>query len=323
MRRTVWFLGLLISNAACAHGLKATAATSNPSVASREVIEPPATNYPATEFAKVAVLQWTHRDFAPMPATTAQAEAYKAINRADLTEYIVQAKRQGAELIMTPEFGVTGYPETADGEHQFKAPEEVAPYVETIPGPSTQYFGELSQRLGIWIGFSLAEKGADGNYYNAAVLVDAEGKVRLVHRKRNLFGSERKFLKAGQDAQVIETPFGRMGMMICADVYHSATLNDFKKRAPESVLVSAAWTVHDSAVHSFRAAARTLGSTVVASNLADFPDSGVFNGDGSTQSHIRETKGLAFGYLKRQRRGNEGELKGIPIRASRSAYYSR
>jgi len=302
MRRKVWTLGLLIMTTACAHGLKATAATSNTSVALREVIEPPADQYPVSDYAKVAVLQWTHRDFAPMPATMAQAEAYKSINRADLAEYIVQAKRQGAELIVTPEFGVTGYPRTADGEHQFKAPEEVAPYVETIPGPSTQYFGELARRLGIWIEFSLAENAADGNYYNAAVLVDAEGKVRLVHRKRNLFGSERKFLKAGRDAQVIDTPFGRMGMMVCADVYHSLSLSDFKKQKPDSVLVSAAWTVHDSAVHSFRAAARTLGSIVVASNLADFPDSGVFNGDGSTQSHIRETKGLAFGYLKRQKR---------------------
>jgi hypothetical protein len=37
----------------------------------------------------------------------------------------------------------------------------------------------------------------------------------------------------------------------------------------------------------------------VASNLADHPDSGVVSPDGSAQSHIRETVGLAFGYLKR------------------------
>ncbi len=268
----------------------------------KDVIEPPASLYPPDQFTKVAVLQWTQPEYAPLPASPDQAESYKAGNRRELELWAERAHQSGAELLVTPEFGVTGYPKTSDGEDQFKSPEEVAPYAETIPGPSTEFFGGLASRLGMYIEFDLAEKSASpGVFYNSAVLMGTSGQVVGSYRKRNLFGSERKFLRAGQGITVMDTPFGRIGMMICADVYHSPAIEDYRRAGVDALLVSAAWTV-SGAMSSFRGVARNLRTTVLASNLADFPDSGVINPDGSTQSHIRDTNGLAFGYLKRRSR---------------------
>ena len=266
----------------------------------RDVVEPPASQYPADRYAKVAVLQWTHPAYAPVPATPDRAEAYKARNRAELADWAERAREAGAELIATPEFGVTGYPRTDDGEDQFSSPAEISPYAESIPGPSTRYFGALSKKLGMYIEFDLAERGSDGAYYNAAVVVDPGGRIAGSYRKRNLFGGERDFLSPGSGTTIFETPFGRIGLMICADVYHRLTVDDYRAAAPDAILVSAAWTVANSAMNSFRALARQTRMTVVASNLADFPDSGVVNPDGSDQSHIRNLRGLAFGYLKRK-----------------------
>jgi hypothetical protein len=36
---------------------------------------------------------------------------------------------------------------------------------------------------------------------------------------------------------------------------------------------------------------------MLAANQQYFPDSGVINPDGTAQSHIRQTNGLAYGYL--------------------------
>ncbi len=270
-----------------------------------EIIEPPALNYPINQYAKVAVLQWTHPEYAPVPATPAQAEQYKTENRRALAEWAETAHGAGAELLVTPEFGVTGYPKTSDGEDQFKSPQEVAPYAESIPGPSTLFFGDLAVRTGMWVQFNLAERAPDGVFYNSSVLMNSDGELAGVYRKRNLFGSERNFLQPGIGTTVVDTPFGRLGLMICADIYHSPSLEAYRRVGVDAMIVSAAWTVANSAIYSFRNLARNLRVPVVASNLADFPDSGVVNADGSLQSHIRETRGLAFGYLPRK--GNHSE----------------
>jgi hypothetical protein len=50
---------------------------------------------------------------------------------------------------------------------------------------------------------------------------------------------------------------------------------------------------------AFQSGARRVGAYVLAANQHYFPDSGVINRDGTKQSHIRQTKGIAYGYLPR------------------------
>ncbi len=259
-----------------------------------EVFEPSARHYPSGQYAKVAVLSWLQREWGPLPATPAQAEAYKGVNRSDLASWMETAAKNGAELVVTPEFGVTGYP-YAD----FSTPADVAPYVETIPGPSTAYFGDLAQRLKIYVVFDLAEDGGDGAYYNAQVLMAPDGSIAGHYRKENLFGTERRYLSPGKDISVVNTPFGRVGMMICADVYGSV-VDRYDLERLDAVIVSAAWTIPNAAMGNFADLAKNLGVAVIASNLADYPDSGVVSPDGTAQSHIRQTIGLAYGYVKRK-----------------------
>ena len=48
---------------------------------------------------------------------------------------------------------------------------------ETIPGPSTEYFGDLAKRLGIVLVLSLFEKRAPGLYHNTAVVIEKDGSI--------------------------------------------------------------------------------------------------------------------------------------------------
>ena len=51
---------------------------------------------------------------------------------------------------------------------------------ETIPGPSTQYYGELSKQFGVVLVTSLFEKRAPGLYHNTAVVFEKDGTKNLI-----------------------------------------------------------------------------------------------------------------------------------------------
>lgn len=56
-----------------------------------------------------------------------------------LKRLVEEAVASGARLIITPEMGLTGY--------CWHDREEVAPYVEPVPGPSTECFAALAARV--------------------------------------------------------------------------------------------------------------------------------------------------------------------------------
>jgi predicted amidohydrolase len=140
----------------------------------------------------------------------------KARNIARLLELCEEAAQAGARLIVTPEMGTTGY--------CWFDREEVAPYVETIPGPTTERFQQLARAHDCYIVVGLPEvDAATGLYYNSAVLVGPEGVVGT-HRKTHPYISEPKWSAPGNlGHQVFETPVGRIALLICMDIHFIET----------------------------------------------------------------------------------------------------
>ena len=97
--------------------------------------------------------------------------------------------RTAPQLIALPEMSTTGY--------CWYSREEIAPFVETIPGPTTDRFAAIAAAYQCWIVVGMAEVDArTGVYYNAAVLIGPEGVVG-VHRKTHSYVSETKWAKQG------------------------------------------------------------------------------------------------------------------------------
>ena len=79
----------------------------------------------------------------------------------------------------------------------------------------------------------------------------------------------------GNEIQVIETRFGKLGILICADTFDKAVLEKMKSQGPDCVLVpygwaheEEAWPDHAKALESTVAnAAKTLACPVVGTNL--------------------------------------------------------
>ena len=222
-----------------------------------EVFEPPG-NWDAKKFVKVAVLQWNRDDATPTKVTVEQAESFKQQSREMIAKYVREAASKGAEMVVTPEFSIVGYPvhpEIPPAEDNFQSREEVAPYVEQVPGPSSKFFGKLAKELGIYLHIGIVEVDAKTNlYYNTVVALAPDGKIVARYRKIHLFGVEPKFLAAGTDPVIYPSRLGKVGIVICSDIYSPHPMDQYKGKV-DLLALSTSWAAWNSGMGAFQAGA--------------------------------------------------------------------
>lgn len=262
-----------------------------------EIFEPKG-NFTSSTHMKVAVIQWAP-PMAEIVDSVEAAEKIKSRNRAMLESEVRKAASNGATLIITSEMGIVGYPdipELPDEDDNFRSKEEVAPFAETVPGTSTEYFAKIARELGVYIQIGLIEKDKN-EFHNSAVAIGPNGEVLATHRKVSLYHQENDYFTPGKSTSFYQTPAGVIGMLICADVYHGSLLRAYTGKA-NVLALSTSWAQMNTGWNSFTRAAISTKSFLLAANQPYFPDSGVINPDGSAQSHIRQTTyGIAYGYL--------------------------
>ena len=143
-----------------------------------------------------------------------------------------QAEAQGAQIAVFPESSILGWenPEA----HRLATP---------IPGADSDRIAALARNHKIMIAIGLDEKDGD-KLYDSAILVDKSGKLLWKHRKINVLAelmtppySEGKPEGIG----VVETEFGRIAVLICADTFTNAHFARLKALKPELLLVPYGW----------------------------------------------------------------------------------
>jgi predicted amidohydrolase len=120
-----------------------------------------------------------------------------------------------AELIVLPESVTTGFTPGLGAD-------ELWDLVSELPGPVLQPFADLAAELGIHLVLGTYERGPErGVVYNAAVVLSPAGELLGVYRKTHPFGTERAdrggWVTPGEDILVVDTPLGRIGVIICFD----------------------------------------------------------------------------------------------------------
>lgn len=135
----------------------------------------------------------------------------KKQNIAEQCALVEEAAKKGAKLIALPEMSTTGY--------CWYDRAEVSPFVEPIPGPTTETFGRIAREYQCWIVVGLPEVDEKtGIYYNSAALIGPDGVVG-VHRKTHNYVCEGRWAKQGDlGHQVFETPIGTIGLLVCMDI---------------------------------------------------------------------------------------------------------
>lgn len=128
-----------------------------------------------------------------------------------IQERVEQAMGQGAEVAVLPELALTGYflkdlvPEVARG----------------LDSPELTALQSLSRHISIAVGF--VEVTPDFQFYNSAAWFE-DGELKQLHRKVYLptYGlfDEQRYLGRGDRFRAFDTKFGRMGMLVCEDMWH-------------------------------------------------------------------------------------------------------
>lgn len=154
----------------------------------------------------------------------AGGERTVAGNREQLVPLIGRAAEEGADLIVLPELltckGVTG---------------DYASVAEPVPGPTTRFFGEWARQHDCYLVVGMPER-AGHLVYNVAVLIGPEGEVVGRYRKVTLPREEiARGISPGNEYPVFETRFGKVGMMICYDVFFPEVARELAMNGAELI----------------------------------------------------------------------------------------
>lgn len=139
---------------------------------------------------------------------------------------------QGAQLLLFPEAFIPAYPRglsfgtlvgrrTPEGRRLWQLYWENA---ITVPGPQTAQLGEATRQAQVYLALGVIER--DGQYsggtlYCTLLYFGPDGRLLGKHRKLMPTAAERLLWGAGDGSTlpVIETPFGRVGGLICWENY--------------------------------------------------------------------------------------------------------
>ena len=201
-----------------------------------------------------------------------------------LEDLVRRAADAGAQVVVTPEYAISARAEALGPVGQRPPPEM----------PLQHRFGRLSDELNVLLFLQLITVD-DGTLRNTLLALD-DGRLLGAHHKFELYGEENGSMTAGDSPTVVTTRFGRVGLLVCADLYGPPAFHVATAEA-DVVVVAAQWTVAG-APQWPAAFAHDWMVPVVASN-----------GSGSAAA--------GGGIFDRRGRPQGGRLSGLPIVMSR------
>ena len=139
-------------------------------------------------------------------------------NRERLAQQIARLARQGAALIVLQELHNSLYFCQTENVDLFDL-------AEPIPGPSTDFYGQLAREHGVVIVTSLFERRAAGLYHNTAVVMERDGSIAGTYRKMHIpddpaYYEKFYFTPGDLGFHPIHTSVGCLGVMVCWDQWY-------------------------------------------------------------------------------------------------------
>ena len=229
----------------------------------------------------------------------------KEKNVADLFHLVEEAAQHNARLIVLPEMATTGY--------CWESRSEIAPYVESVPGPTTDRFQQLATHYDCYIALGLAEVDpATDVYYNCMALIGPQGLIGT-YRKIHSYISEPRWARDGDlGMPVWETPLGRLAGLICQDAsfFESARIPTLHN--VDVLLFPTNWLDEKSPSSWWMARAFENGVYLIAADRYGLERGVQFSGgscvidpDGSIQNYLDSGEGIVYGEVDLNRSRNK------------------
>ncbi|MFO0959888.1 MAG: carbon-nitrogen hydrolase family protein [Isosphaeraceae bacterium] len=159
-----------------------------------------------------------------MPATPGNVR--ENLDRADA--WLSHAHRAGVELAVLPEMFNTGYGLIPD----------YAPLSEGRDGPTIRHLANRVREWGMTIAAGFVERS--GRHLHNSLAFLNPGRPVAVYRKRNLVFWEGYRFRSGRSPVIVDTPWGRAGLAICADMIYRGVWEEYRGQI-DLAIVASAW----------------------------------------------------------------------------------
>jgi predicted amidohydrolase len=230
-------------------------------------------------------------------------------NFAKIQNAIEVASAQQADLIAFSESILLGWinPEAFELAHP-------------IPGIDSDRICYLAKKNKIHVCLGLDEKEGD-QLFGAALLVDDVGHILLKHRKINVLPHlMMPSYSIGNSVAAVETKFGKIGILICADSFKDTLLIEMLNYQPEVVIIPYGWAAEDNGwpmhgnelIKVVQHAAQTMKCAVVGPNTVGKIGHGIWKGRVYNGQSVAANK---FGDIIALGKAGEPDLILIDIKA--------
>lgn len=139
-------------------------------------------------------------------------------NKQKLATNIANVAAKGAKLVVLQELHNSLYFCQTENTQNFDL-------AEPIPGPSTDFYGNLAKQHGVVLVTSLFERRTAGLYHNTALVFDADGSIVGKYRKMHIpddpaYYEKFYFTPGDLGFRPIDTSVGRLGVQVCWDQWY-------------------------------------------------------------------------------------------------------
>ena len=194
----------------------------------------------------------------------------KEYNLKTIEKTITQAKAKCANLIIFPELALTGY----------VCKDLVYELAEPVPsGPSIHQIAKTAKRQNVHVIFGMIESSARaaGVLHNTAVLVGPKGfigKYQKMHLPTHSVFEEKRYFRPGYQTPVLETDIGRIGLIICYDIFFPEITRVMRLRGAQLIVCISASPSVRRGFFEILTTARAMENTVfvIYTNLVGIED---------------------------------------------------
>ena len=130
----------------------------------------------------------------------------KARNLSRASEIIHEAAKGGAQIVLLPEAMNLGWMHPTSLADEIPGGESFLALAKAARESKVQLCAGLIERAG-------------GQTFNSAILLDPRGELLAHHRKINELQIAHELYSPGDRLTVVETAFGKIGIMMCADAF--------------------------------------------------------------------------------------------------------
>jgi predicted amidohydrolase len=161
--------------------------------------------------------------------------------------FVAEAARAGARVAAFPELFTLGF--TMNPE----------PFVEALPGPTSEALSSLSREFGLYLVGSLVEAHAP-HPRNTAFVTGPDGALLVAYRKLHPFsyGDENQHYSSGSECPTFELDGIPCGLQICYDLRFPEPFRALAAKGAELVFVPANWPARRISAWSTLLAARAI-----------------------------------------------------------------